>query len=195
MTRLLLIRHAEPSDDARGRCYGSLDVGLSDRGRAHARQLAEELAATTPHAVYSSPRLRALETAALAFAVEPIPDDRLREIDFGDFEGLTYDEIERTHPELYRRWMTTPTLVEFPGGESYAVVRRRALEALESILERHPDEIAALVAHGGVVRAILAECLAMPDEAIFRLDQPYCAVSVVDWFDGRPLVRSVNGKS
>jgi broad specificity phosphatase PhoE len=194
VSRLLLIRHAEPAEDARGRCYGSLDVGLSDRGREHARELAPTLT-DEPAAVYSSPRLRALETAALLFGREPIPDARLREIDFGDFEGLTYEEIERSHPEIYRRWMETPTLVEFPGGESYAVVRRRALEALESIRGRHAGETAAVVAHGGVVRAILAECLAMPDEAIFRLDQPYCSISVVDWVDGTPLVRSVNGRT
>jgi alpha-ribazole phosphatase len=193
MTRLLLLRHAEPADDAHGRCYGTLDVGLSERGRERARALAGTLEA--PAAVYSSPRVRALETAELAFGIPPIPDERLRELDFGDFEGRTYEEIERAHPELYRRWMETPTQVEFPRGESYTLLRRRALAALAEIRERHPSETVAIVAHGGVVRAILAEVLAMPDEAIFRLDQPYCSVSVVDWLDGTPIVRSVNASS
>jgi alpha-ribazole phosphatase len=193
VTRLLLLRHAEPADDARGRCYGTLDVGLSERGRRRAQELAGRLEA--PAAVYSSPRVRALETAELAFGVRPIADERLRELDFGEFEGRTYDEIERSQPELYRRWMETPTQVEFPRGESYALLRRRVLDSLAEILARHPAETVAIVAHGGVVRAILAEALAMPDEAIFRLDQPYCAVSVVDWLDGTPVVRSLNAST
>jgi alpha-ribazole phosphatase len=193
VTRLLLLRHAEPADDARGRCYGTLDVGLSERGRRRAQELAGRLEA--PAAVYSSPRVRALETAELAFGVRPIADERLRELDFGEFEGRTYDEIERSQPELYRRWMETPTQVEFPRGESYALLRHRVLDSLAEILARHPAETVAIVAHGGVVRAILAEALAMPDEAIFRLDQPYCAVSVVDWLDGTPVVRSLNAST
>jgi broad specificity phosphatase PhoE len=193
VTRLLLLRHAEPADDARGRCYGTLDVGLSERGRRRAQELAGRLEA--PAAVYSSPRVRALETAELAFGVRPIADERLRELDFGEFEGRTYDEIERSQPELYRRWMETPTQVEFPRGESYALLRHRVLDSLAEILARHPAETVAIVAHGGVARAILAEALAMPDEAIFRLDQPYCAVSVVDWLDGTPVVRSLNAST
>jgi broad specificity phosphatase PhoE len=193
MTRLLLIRHAEPSEDAHGRCYGTLDVGLSEQGRAQARELAGLLDPVA--AVYTSPRIRALETAMLLFPVEPIADERLREIDFGAFEGLTYEEIESTHPELFRRWMETPTLVEFPGGESYRVLQHRVLEAVREILARHPGETVAIVSHGGVARALLADCLAMPDEAIFRLDQPYCSVSVVDWIEGAPLVRSLNASA
>jgi alpha-ribazole phosphatase len=118
-------------------------------------------------------------------------DERLREIDFGTLEGRAYEQIRLEQPDLFGRWMERPTEVDFPGGESYGVVRARAVEALGAIRGRH--ETAAIVAHGGVVRAMLAHCLAMPDEAIFRIDVPYCSVSVVDWFDDTPLVRSVNG--
>jgi alpha-ribazole phosphatase len=116
----------------------------------------------------------------------------LREIDFGDFEGRLYDEIATSHPEIYRRWMETPTLVEFPGGESYTVLRLRVLAALESIRARHTDETAAIVSHGGVVRAILADCLQMRDEAIFRLAQGYGLVSIVEWLESTPLVSLLN---
>jgi broad specificity phosphatase PhoE len=186
-SRLLLIRHAEPQDDAQGRVYGSLDVGLSPRGREHARRLAAALEPV--EAVYSSPRRRALETAE-QLSTGVVVDERLREIDFGELEGRPYEEIRRERPELFRRWMETPTEVEFPGGESFAAVRARAVDALESLRPSH--RTAAIVAHGGVVRAMLAHCLEMPDTAIFRLDVPYCSVSVVDWLDGTPLVRSVN---
>jgi broad specificity phosphatase PhoE len=191
MTRLLLIRHAEPAEDARGRCYGSLDVALSPAGAAHARRLAGALDTTAFAAVYASPRRRAVETARPLG--EPQILDRLRELDFGELEGRTYDEIAASEPELYARWMETPTEVRFPGGESFADLQARALAAVRELRERHPDGTVAAVTHGGVVRAVLADALAMPAEAIFRLDVGYCRVSIVEWLGDAPLVRLVNG--
>jgi alpha-ribazole phosphatase len=194
MKTLILIRHAETVDEMRGRCYGSLDVSLSKQGIADAHALASSL--EEPYeAVYSSPRARALETAAALAArigqgVQV--DERLREIDFGAFEGRTYDEIERSEPELFRAWMETPTHIRFPGGESYADVRKRALAAFDEMRANH--ESVAIVAHGGVIRAGLAAWLAMPDAAIFRLGQRYCGVSIVDWIGETPIVRLLNGR-
>ena len=194
MSRLILIRHAEPQEDARGRCYGSLDIGLSEAGREHADRLALRLASVECAAVYSSPRVRALETAAAiaaVFGLAPAVDEGLRELDFGELEGRTYDEIAASEPELYRAWMTTPTRVRFPGGESFADLTARSVAALERIRRLH--EHAIVVTHGGVLRAGVAAWLSMPDEAIFRLDQRYCGVTIVDWLDDEPLVRLLNG--
>lgn len=190
--RLLLIRHADPAEEARGRCYGSLDLGLSPRGRERARELARALAGTRLDAVYASPRRRALETAA-ALGPEPIVDQRLRELDFGEFEGRTYEEIAASHPEVYRRWMETPTEVRFPGGECYADLCGRALDAAAELRARHAGETVAAVTHAGVVRAIVADALGMPGAAIFRLGQDYGAVTALDWIDGVPVVRLLNG--
>jgi broad specificity phosphatase PhoE len=186
--RLILIRHAEPQEDARGRCYGSLDIGLSGEGREHARRLAATLSLDYD-AVYTSPRLRAIETAA-PLAPAPIVVDDLREIDFGELEGRRFEEIERTDPELYRAWMERPTEVRFPGGESFPDLRGRALRAFDAIRSRHESSV--VVTHGGPIRAGIAAWLGMPDEAIFRLDQSYCGVTVVEWLDGTPIVRLLN---
>lgn len=197
VTRLLLIRHAQPQEEARGRCYGTLDIGLSARGGRRAQLLARTLERIPLAAVYSSPRERARETAqplAAAHNLTPRIEEALGELDFGEFEGRSYDEIAASHPGLYRQWMQTPTLVQFPGGESYSRLRARALQAAEAIRSRHDGETVAIVSHGGVLRAILADCLQMPDEAVFRLDQSYGALSIVDWVDGFPLVRLVNAQ-
>jgi alpha-ribazole phosphatase len=196
VSRLILVRHTEPQDDARGRCYGSLDIGLSATGREHAGELAARLARVDYDAVYSSPRLRARETAgpvATARGLELLIDDGLRELDFGTLEGRTYDEIAESEPELYRAWMETPTQVRFPGGESFADLKARAIVALDRIRAAH--DTAVVVTHGGVLRAGAAEWLSMPAEAIFRLDQRYGGVTIVDWLDGAPLVRLLNGFS
>jgi alpha-ribazole phosphatase len=188
VSRLVLVRHCEPEEDARGRCYGTLDVGLSDRGMQHARELAERIPARD--AVWTSPRLRARQTAEPLDASAHVDDD-LRELDFGELEGRTFDEIAATQPELYRAWMETPTRVRFPGGESYADLKSRCVRSLERIWTEH--ETAVVVTHGGVIRAGLATWLGIPDEAIFRIDLAYGGMTIVDRVDGTPLVRIVNG--
>jgi alpha-ribazole phosphatase len=194
-TRLLLVRHAEPDESVRGRCYGRLDVGLSPEGRRRAEALGAALAETRPAAVYSSPLSRALETAAAVAAplgLEPVVDDDLRELDFGELEGLTYDEIRREHGELYREWMVRPAEVTFPGGEGIAGLRDRVLPAVARVRLRHEGEAAAIVAHGGVIRVVLGDVLGLGDGAVFRLGLDYGGASVVDWLDGVPIVRAVN---
>lgn len=194
MTRLLLIRHAEPEADARGRCYGRLDVGLSPAGVARAKHLADSLSDVELERVFVSPRRRAVQTAA-ALGGSPIVDDRLRELDFGELEGRTYDEIERERPTFFRRWMETPTRVRFPGGESYAELRDRVGAVVDDVVAGQPGRIVAVVSHGGVIRAALAVVLGLPDERAFAMDVGYGRISVVDWFDGTPVVRLVNGLS
>jgi alpha-ribazole phosphatase len=190
VTRVVLVRHAEPAADVRGRCYGTLDVGLSERGRGQAATLAAALRGETIELLVSSPRLRAVQTAA-AFGRPVEIDDRLAELDFGDFEGRTYDELERDEPELYRQWMESPTTVRFPNGESYADLQARATAALADVRAR--AESALVVTHGGVIRAGLAAWLELPAHAIFRLDQRHCGVTIVEWLGDEPVVRLLNG--
>jgi alpha-ribazole phosphatase len=195
LTRAILIRHADPAEEARGRCYGTTDIGLSPRGERRARHLAVMLRRVPIDAVYTSPTCRAVDTAAALAAAHdltPIELDDLRELDFGVYEGRRYDEIAAEDPALFRAWMLTPTQVRFPGGESYAQLRRRALAASGQLRRRHPSGTFAVISHGGVIRAILAEALAMPDEAIFHLDVRYGGVSMIEWSGTTPIVRLVN---
>jgi alpha-ribazole phosphatase len=191
-TRLLLIRHGAPRDDGRGRCYGSLDIGLSDLGRRQSEALAARLHEAPISLVVTSPRARAQETAA-ALGRNARIDERLRELDFGELEGRRFEEIEREQPDLYRRWMTEPTRVRFPGGEGFEDVRLRAAAAIAELVGSSSGESIAVVTHAGVVRAALADALGLASERVFRLDVGYCRVTVVDWFDGTAVVRMVNG--
>jgi broad specificity phosphatase PhoE len=193
MSRLVLVRHCEPDESMRGRSYGALDVPLSEAGHEQARAIAGTLHGIRLDAVFASPLRRALETAtplARAHRLETVVHDGLRELSFGVIEGLSYNEIARERPELFESWMTDPAGTDFPGGESFGELRERALAAAAEIQAEH--ESAAIVAHGGVTRAILAAALGMADDAIFALDQPYGAISVVDWIDGTSVVRALN---
>jgi broad specificity phosphatase PhoE len=192
MTRLVLCRHGEPEESALG-SFSALDVGLSARGRAQSEALGTALRAAAPVTLSTSPARRAFETATAigsALDLEPLVDRDLRELEFGDAEGLHYDEVAERWPALYEAWLRRPTSVCFPGGEAFARFRTRALAALARA--GRPEVAAVVVTHAGVIRTALAHWLAMPDDALFRIDQGYGCVSVVEWRDGTPLVRLLN---
>jgi probable phosphoglycerate mutase len=193
--RLLLIRHAEVDVAMQKRVFGRLDVALSGAGRERAERLARTLAAAEPiAAVYSSPLRRALDTAApltRELGLEPIVVDDLRELDFGDLEGLTLAEIAERFPGVVA-WTTAPAAVAFPGGESTAALQERSVRAVRGIAGRHVGETVAVFAHAVVIRTVLADALAMPLDAMFRLDPSHGGISVVEWHDGQPFVRTVN---
>ena len=192
---LVLVRHAEPADDARGRCYGRLDVGLSDSGWDQCMRLAAHLAGEPLAAVVCSPLLRARDTAgaiAKPHGLSVVVLDQLRELDFGELEGRTYSEIASSRPELYEQWMTAPTTVRFPGGERYADLRARVVDAVEGLRATYAGRRVVVVTHGGVVRAVLAEALGIPHDRIFRLAVDTASITRVEWCDGVAVVRNVN---
>jgi alpha-ribazole phosphatase len=194
-TQLWLIRHGEPAEEFRGRCYGSLDVGLSEIGRAQMAKIARYLESERAAAIYASPRLRTVDSARILASglqrpIEIVPD--LREINFGDFEGLSYDDIAARYPDLYRQWMESPTEVHFPNGECEAEVRERVLRAFETICRAREGQTAVIVSHSGVIRIIIAWALRMPHESIFRLSQGHAAVNLLSLHDGFPCVDLLN---
>jgi alpha-ribazole phosphatase len=195
-TVLWLIRHPEPEASAEGRCYGSKDWELSETGMCQAKAIAAQLASQPLAAIYTSPRRRCLQAAHLLAAGRKCPVEvleALRELDFGEFEGRRYAEIESLYPALYREWMERPTEVQFPGGESFLDMRSRVLAAAADLRARHAGEAIALVTHGGVNRIILADALGMPPAHIFRIAQRYGAVNRIRYFGDTPLVELVNG--
>jgi len=194
-TRIVLVRHGEPEARVRGRCYGRLDVGLSARGREQVRRTRRLLSGVPLATVYSSPRRRALESARLLAGrlARVAVDERLREIDFGIFEGLTYDQIAERFPEEYEEWMNRPTDVAFPGGETFAAMAARVRDAFDDLRRTHTGQVIVVVSHGGVNRIALATALDLDLGRIFRLEQAYACVNVVDYFAHEPVVRLVNG--
>jgi broad specificity phosphatase PhoE len=105
-------------------------------------------------------------------------------------EGLEFD---RFPAELQVGLLREPLSVRFPGGETYDELRGRVCGALAAIVDRHPGETVAIVSHAGAIRAALAAWLGIAGAEIFRIDQRTAAVNVVDWLDGVPIVRLVNG--
>lgn len=194
--RMILIRHAEPDQQAKGKCYGRLDIGLSDSSRTQFAEKLSSLRNFAAVAIYASPLRRAAESAAIVgwhLQLQPTLSPELQEIDFGEFEGLAFDEIKQLYPEEYRSWMERPTKIKFPLGEDFPEMKARVLGFKEFLFNTHQQQTVVLVCHAGTNRILLADALGIPDEWIFRIDQSYAAINIIDYFDGYPVVRLLNG--
>jgi broad specificity phosphatase PhoE len=188
LTRILLVRHGETAWNAEGRVQGRTDTPLSDKGRAQAASLAERLKSVTLAAVYSSDLSRARETAETLAAphgsLPVLPDARLRERGYGDWEGLTLTEIAARYPKEwdqyhYQRLLDAPV----PDGEAWEQVIARFLPALRQIVQDHsgPDETVLLVGHGGSLRAAILDALAAPLPVLVRLRLDNASLSRLDY--------------
>lgn len=169
--KLILVRHAEADDHHPKRYLGTTDLPLTEAGKRQAELLADRLASAELDFIYSSPLARARQTAAAAAArhgQDLILVPVLREIDFGEFEGLTWDEIHLRDPQAERYWTETVTMPAFPGGESAADVAGRLAPFLAT-LDTLPDEATVLVVcHGGSLRILLCLLLGLPAGAWTR---------------------------
>ena len=197
--RLYLIRHGETDHNAGQLALGRQDVPLNERGRAQARALAEAFRARDGVvAVYASPLQRAVDTAtplAQALELEVQTDDRLIEMDIGEVEDQTFDQVRERYPDFVRRWLSEEAPdVPMPGGESLRQVQERAWPAIEAIRDRHADETVAAVTHNFVILTILCRVLGLPLAQFRRLRHDLGAVSVLELSAERQAVLRLNDR-
>jgi 2,3-bisphosphoglycerate-dependent phosphoglycerate mutase len=157
LTRVVAVRHGETDWNAQTRIQGQIDIGLNAVGRDQAQRLGRALADARFDAVYASDLRRAADTARAVAERAGLPlrtEVSLRERAFGDFEGLTWAEVEQRHPEASRRWRERDASFGPPGGETLALFYERAVGALAAIAARHRGQHIAIVTHGGVLDAL-----------------------------------------
>ena len=174
LTRFCLVRHGETEWNAVGRIQGTTDIDLNDRGRWQASMVAQALADAGITAIYSSDLKRAANTAKIIaeqLALEPRPVPQLRERNYGLFEGMSYEEARRLHPEAYACYERRDRYYNYESGESLENVQARAAGVMENLLAAHRGETVAIVLHGGVMDAIyrFATGLALEDKRYFAI--------------------------
>ncbi|MCF7935490.1 MAG: histidine phosphatase family protein [Synergistales bacterium] len=181
---VLLVRHGETVWNAERRYQGRTDVPLSPTGEEQARRLGARLAQWHPQAIYSSALGRAARTgeliagaAASGPAVAMIPG--LEELDFGEWEGLTADEITRRYGEMHGRWKRDPSSVRAPGGESFEEAVRRVGKAIAPLLSSAEGRI-VLVGHGGSIRAALVSLIGFRPSQVWHMRLDNCSITAVE---------------
>ena len=172
MPLILLIRHGENDYVKQSRLSGRMPgIQLNEKGRAQAQALAEKLKSAPIKAVYSSPLERAMETAeplAKALELEVIPRPGLIETDVGEWQGKTIKGLSRL--KIWRKVLSAPSLMRFPGGESFIESQYRICQEIEWIREQHdPKVLIACFSHADPIKLAIAYYLGMPLDMFQRL--------------------------
>lgn len=164
--RIIFTRHGQTDWNILGKVQGTTDIELNETGIQQAMELCDNLMKNNihPEKVYSSTQKRARKTSEIIADTFQIPMETvhgLEEMNLGDFEGHTWDEIRRLYPKEMEHWFTNKRYIKTPNGESYQIVLERVFQALESILEKErkvgiEDKDIVVVTHGAVIMSLLA---------------------------------------
>jgi alpha-ribazole phosphatase/probable phosphoglycerate mutase len=200
-TRLYLIRHGQVEDFEERRYHGQSDIGLSDFGRRQYDRLARRLleAKVDVEAVYSSDLTRAkvggrVLSDILDRPLTLVPE--LRELNFGLWEGLNYEQIQAGWADEFERRFKDFYNHRPPQGETIAEMETRVWAVLTGLVERHHHRAFLVVAHSGVNRVTLCRAMGLGPDHLFAIDQDYGCLNVIDFFDDhRTVAKLVNGVS
>jgi probable phosphoglycerate mutase len=165
MTRLVLSRHGETVWQVENRYAGRTDIPLSPRGREQAERLARWASSARLAAIWVSPLLRARQTAEPSERATKLTarvDPRLQEIDFGQGEGLTRAEIERSFPEAFAAFEGDPVAHPLPGGENPRHAAERGIDCFRQIVQTHPNGRVLVIAHNTLIRLALCGLIGVP---------------------------------
>jgi broad specificity phosphatase PhoE len=198
--QVVLLRHGATDWNLQGRCQGASDIELNDVGLRQAETIAAYLSHEKIDAVYSSHLKRAMQTAHVVSRPHGLPvniEEDVRELDHGDLEGLTFDEIKKNYADFLARWRVEPAELQIPGGERLADVYQRAWKGLERIVERHDTASTVIVvSHNFPILGIICRITNthLNKYRSFRLDP--CGVTRLSYFGGENwTVTQINNKN
>jgi alpha-ribazole phosphatase len=196
-SRVYLMRHGEVENGGEKRYNGHIDVDITAAGVEQMHRLAGMLADKPITAVYSSDLIRSVKGAdiiAKRLKLSSTPLRLLRERSVGAWEGLTAEEIRERFPDEFLLWRADLLNYRPSGGESVTDVRDRIIPEYERLVSAHPGREIALLLHGGVNRVILAHVLGLGIENLFRLEQSFGALNIIEHYaDGMAVLKLMNG--
>ena len=169
---------------------GRSDVALNERGLAQAAGVAESLAGEPLVAVYSSPMVRALDTAravAARHGLEPVVDRAFNNIDLGEWQGVEKEHVRESRPDLWRLWREDPDALRIPGGESLADVRARDQARTVELVSEHEGRRFAIVSHRSVAKLLGGALLGMEKDYFWKFYLDNAGYSVFG-YDGTGFV-------
>ena len=191
---LLLVRHGRIGDSFEGRFVGSTDVPLAADSGTEIEALARHLCVQKPSRCICSPLKRARQTAeilakAMGLTIEADPD--LREVDFGRWEGLSFEEISASDPEMVKRWASWDEDFAFPEGESIREFLMRVRSAGDRMVA-DSDETILAVTHGGFIRAMICHLLGLSDRQYVMFDVKRASLTTIEVIDGRGVLTGLS---
>ncbi len=195
-TRIYLIRHGEVVNHHEGRYNGFNDVDITEEGVKQMKSVAERLNGAKVSAVYCSDLIRAYRGAEIINNGRSLPiikNTGLRERNIGVWENLTLEEIMKSYKDEWNRFLNDVVDFKPDGGESMKEVDARVNKELTKIVEDHKGDEILMVAHGGVNRTVLCRALGLDLKYLFRIEQRYGALNIIDYYSDIAIVNLMNG--
>jgi broad specificity phosphatase PhoE len=196
MTRIILTRHGQTEWNRVERFRGRADIALNETGLIQAEFASKSIQSRwNPVTVYTSPMSRAVKTGEIIAAPHGLsvqPTQNLNDIDYGQWQGLTPDEVRSRWPELLKTWYQTPQLARIPGGELLEQLHTRAKDLIDLLVKKYSDQTIVLVGHDSINRVILLHTLGLPLARYWHLVQENCALNVIEADEGDFTVVSMN---
>ena len=194
MTRIYIVRHGQTDSNLRHTCIGVKDIPLNKTGRRQAKELAARLKNIKIDAVYTSPLKRAVETISPYLEMKGMNmrmSFGLIERDYGEWDDMTFEEIEQQFPEEYRKWGENLISYKIPGGESAEEVQIRVNAFLQKALNENDGKSILLVTHLGTARHIISSLLGLSTEQSWCFSMENAGMAVIDADDGRGVLREL----
>ena len=194
MIKLILIRHTETKWNKQKKYLGRTDISLSPKGQKQAGFISGYLRNKNISVIYSSKLKRVIETAtaiAKPHNLEVKQDVGLNEIDFGKWEGMTFNQIRKKYPDLARKYLSDPLNTKIPEGESLLKFRNRINKALEKILAQEKGTI-VIISHAGVNRIIICSLLKLPLSYLWQIKQDIGAINIIEIYKNMNIISLIN---
>lgn len=195
MTKLILVRHGLTIWNHELRYQGHSDIPLAEEGLQQAEKVAKRLANEQIGAVYASDLGRAVQTAQTIAERHGLPVNllpALREVNFGLWEGKSYQELTQEYTKDLKNLFDRPADIMIPQGETFQQVKERASAAIRELIAKHPGETIIAVSHGGTIRAILCAVMGLDLNKLWCIKQDNTAVNVLEFYKDKALVSLVN---
>jgi phosphoserine phosphatase len=195
VTRVVIVRHGRTEWNRVERFRGRAEIGLDKVGMKQAEAAAKRMREWPISAIYSSPLCRAMTTAEIIAApfklnVQPIPG--IIDIDYGEWQGLSTEQVVAKDGNLYSQWIESPYKVKFPAGESFAEVRERVASAIDGLIIQHPKETFVLVSHKVICQILILSLLGLDSSHFWQITQDICAMNLFEVRGGIPSVFFLN---
>ncbi len=194
--RIYLLRHGETANAKQHALNGHFDVELSKKGEEQIRVVAKTLKDCPIQSVYSSDLKRTRHSAEIIsqpHKLKPVCYPELRELSFGNWEGLSLQELNRRYPGEVEKRFANPDTFQAEGGETLKQLMERVLPKFHQIVDCHPTEEIIIMSHGGVNRVILGHLLGIPLKNVFRITQENAAINIIQYYNNQPVIELING--
>ena len=198
MSRLLLVRHGETSLNSSLRFWGKTDVELGNAGIQQAQCLRDRLAGEKINFTYSSQLKRSIitaETIIFIHNLKVVQCSHLNEIDFGELEGLDFQEVKERYPEVTRRWIQHDLELKYPGGESLRQMQARVKEFMNLLNAHNENKTVLIVAHSGILRTLICQLLGLQMDHFWNLRIDLASLSIIETYANTAILNLLNDVS